>query len=64
MFEITLFHDVHTCSQNVREQDHRQAAPWVVGHLVKRKFAANFTKYLPNNTKQGCVKLFWGRNEL
>ena len=51
MFEVTVFNNVHTCTQDVRDVDHRNASPWVVGHLVKRKLADKTNKYLANNVK-------------
>ena len=51
MFEVTVFNNVHTCSQDVRDVDHRNATPWVVGHLVKRKLADKTNKYVANNAK-------------
>ncbi|KAM6558435.1 hypothetical protein CsatA_003574 [Cannabis sativa] len=45
MFEVTVFHNEHTCSLDSRHADNRQAAPWVVGHLIKNKFKSDGTKY-------------------
>ncbi|KAM6556547.1 hypothetical protein CsatB_003566 [Cannabis sativa] len=45
MFEVTVFHNEHTCSLDSRHADNRQAAPWVVGHLIKNKFRSDGTKY-------------------
>ena len=44
-FEVTVFHNEHTCNLNARQSDHRQAAPWVVGHLIKGKYTQDGTKY-------------------
>ncbi|XP_062103631.1 uncharacterized protein LOC133814721 [Humulus lupulus] len=52
MFEITVYNDVHTCSQEIQEKDHHQVAPWVVGHLTKRKFATDCTRYMANNKRE------------
>ncbi|XP_060964798.1 uncharacterized protein LOC133033758 [Cannabis sativa] len=45
MFEVTVFHNEHTCSLDCRHPDNRQAVPWVVGHLIKNKFKSDGTKY-------------------
>ncbi|XP_060960983.1 uncharacterized protein LOC133031490 [Cannabis sativa] len=45
MFEVTVFHNEHTCSLDSIHADNRQAAPWAVGHLIKNKFKSDGTKY-------------------
>ena len=52
MFEITVYNEVHTFSQEIRDKDHRQASSWVVGHLIKRKFATDGTQYMANNIRE------------
>ena len=56
VFEITVYNSVHTCSLDIREKDNRQAAPWVVGHLIKKKFATDGTGYMPNSIRVDMKK--------
>lgn len=63
MFEVTVFNNVHTCFQDVRDVDHRNAAPWVVGHFVKRKLADKTKSTWPIMLKR-IWKIILGGNEL
>ena len=53
-----MFNNVHTCSQDVRDVDHRNASSWVVGQLVKRKLADKTNKYLANQLKTDMKDYF------
>ncbi|XP_060965405.1 uncharacterized protein LOC115713453 [Cannabis sativa] len=45
MFEVTVFHNEHTCNLDSRHSDHRQAAPWVIGHIIKNKYTSDGSNY-------------------
>ncbi|XP_060972583.1 uncharacterized protein LOC133038440 [Cannabis sativa] len=46
MFEVTVFHNKHTCNLNSRNSYHcTQAAPWVIGYIIKNKYTLDRTNY-------------------
>ncbi|XP_062103219.1 uncharacterized protein LOC133814247 [Humulus lupulus] len=47
MFEVRKFFGEHTCSLDVRHKDHRQASPWLIGHVIRRKFEGDYVNYKP-----------------
>ncbi|XP_062106158.1 uncharacterized protein LOC133817606 [Humulus lupulus] len=49
MFEIVVFLNEHTCSLEFRHKDNRQAAPWVIGHVIKKKYVIDGSNYSPVN---------------
>ncbi|XP_062078413.1 uncharacterized protein LOC133782947 isoform X1 [Humulus lupulus] len=53
-----VYKNVHTCSLEVRQKSHRQAALWVVGHLIKNKYTVDGTSYMANNIKEDMKKIF------
>ena len=58
IFQITVFNNVHTCSLDIRRKDNRQAAPWVVGHLIKNKYLSEGTTYMANDIRADMKKHF------
>ncbi|XP_062100885.1 uncharacterized protein LOC133806813 [Humulus lupulus] len=52
MFEITRFTNKHTCSLDLRHKGHRQAAPWVIGHCIKKKYQTGSNAYMANNIRE------------
>ena len=59
MFEIVVFNSVHTCFLELRHNDNRQAAPWVVGHIIKHRYVVDATKYVAKSI-QGDIKRNYG----
>ncbi|XP_062089321.1 uncharacterized protein LOC133795877 [Humulus lupulus] len=49
MFEVRKFFGEHTCSLDVRHKDHRQASPWLIGHVIRRKFEGDNVNYKPRS---------------
>ncbi|XP_062075264.1 uncharacterized protein LOC133779305 [Humulus lupulus] len=49
MFEVRKFFGEHTCSLDVRNKDHRQASPWLIGHVIRRKFEGDNVNYKPRS---------------
>ncbi|XP_062081583.1 uncharacterized protein LOC133788119 [Humulus lupulus] len=49
MFEVRKFFGEHTCSLDVRHKDHRQASPWLIGHVIRRKFEGDDVNYKPRS---------------
>ncbi|XP_062112887.1 uncharacterized protein LOC133824042 [Humulus lupulus] len=49
MFEVRKFFGEHTCSLDVRHKDHRQASPWLIGHIIRRKFEGDDVNYKPRS---------------
>ncbi|KAM6569213.1 hypothetical protein CsatB_017198 [Cannabis sativa] len=45
MFEVTVFHNEHTCNLDSRHSDHCQEATWVIGHIIKNKSTSDGSKY-------------------
>jgi hypothetical protein len=58
MFTISKFSPDHTCTLELRHKDHRQAAPWVVGHVIKKKYANDGAPYLPNNIIKDMKEIY------
>ncbi|XP_062085382.1 uncharacterized protein LOC133791471 [Humulus lupulus] len=56
MFEVTVFHNEHTCNLNSRNSDHRQAAPWVIGRIIKEKYTSVGTKYMAKDIQSDMFK--------
>lgn len=56
MFEIRRFVDAHSCSLEIRHKDNRQAAPWVIGHCIKRKYTSHEPNYLPRSIISDFVR--------
>ncbi|XP_062103123.1 uncharacterized protein LOC133814142 [Humulus lupulus] len=49
MFEVRKFFGEHTCSLDVRHKDHRHASPWIIGHVIRRKFEGDNVNYKPRS---------------
>ncbi|XP_062103698.1 uncharacterized protein LOC133814801 [Humulus lupulus] len=49
MFEVRKLFGEHTCSLDVRHKDHRQASPWLIGHVIRRKFEGDNVNYKPRS---------------
>ncbi|XP_024993300.1 uncharacterized protein LOC112527050 isoform X2 [Cynara cardunculus var. scolymus] len=58
MFRITSYRGEHACSLAVGVKDHRQAAPWIVGHLIKNKYVNEGTSYLANDIRGDMKKQY------
>ncbi|XP_062112586.1 uncharacterized protein LOC133823751 [Humulus lupulus] len=56
MFEVTVFHNEHTCNLDSRNSDHRQAALWVIGHIIKEKYTSDGTKYMEKDIQRDMFK--------
>ncbi|XP_062118208.1 uncharacterized protein LOC133831813 [Humulus lupulus] len=56
MFEVTVFHNEHTCNLDSRNSDHCQAAPWVIGHIIKEKYTSDGTKYMAKDIQRDMFK--------
>ncbi|XP_060968443.1 uncharacterized protein LOC133035997 [Cannabis sativa] len=56
MFEVSTFHNVHTCSLDLRGKDNRQASPLIVSHLIKDKFATDGSDHLASNIRKSMHK--------
>ncbi|XP_062086202.1 uncharacterized protein LOC133792313 [Humulus lupulus] len=48
-FEVRKFFGEHTCSLDVRHKDHCQASPWLIGHVIRRKFEGDNVNYKPRS---------------
>ncbi|PON51994.1 hypothetical protein PanWU01x14_212370, partial [Parasponia andersonii] len=55
MFEVQRYMPEHTCSLAIRHKDNRQAAPWVIGYCIKRKYT-NLTN--PNYAPRSIIDDF------
>ena len=42
----------------MRQKDYCLATPWVIGHLIKNKYAVDGTGYMANNIKEYMKKKF------
>ncbi|XP_062100085.1 uncharacterized protein LOC133805956 [Humulus lupulus] len=49
MLEVRKFFGEHTCSLDVRHKDHHQASPWLIGHVIRRKFEGDNVNYKPRS---------------
>ena len=47
MFEVRRFVSEHTYTLALRQKDNRQAALWVIGACIKRKYMSHNYNYLP-----------------
>ncbi|ERM93428.1 hypothetical protein AMTR_s03969p00000420, partial [Amborella trichopoda] len=56
MFEVSTFHNVHTCSLDLRGKDNRQASPVIVAHLIKDKFTTDGSDQLPSDIRKSMHK--------
>ncbi|KAM6588024.1 hypothetical protein CsatA_010629 [Cannabis sativa] len=56
MFEVSQFHNVHTCSLDLRGKDNRQASPLIVAHLIKDKFAMDDSDHLASDIRKSMHK--------
>ncbi|XP_060960754.1 uncharacterized protein LOC133031292 [Cannabis sativa] len=56
MFEVSTFHNVHTCSLDLRRKDNRQASPLIVAHLIKDKFATDGSDHLASDIRKSMHK--------
>ncbi|XP_030505193.2 uncharacterized protein LOC115720176 [Cannabis sativa] len=56
MFEVSTFHNVHTCSLDLRGKDNCQASPLIVAHLIKDKFATDGSDQLPSDIRKSMHK--------
>ncbi|XP_060969749.1 uncharacterized protein LOC133036977 [Cannabis sativa] len=56
MFEVSTFHNVHTCSLDLRGKDNRQASPLIVAHLIKDKFATDGSDHLASDIRKSMHK--------
>ncbi|KAM6596350.1 hypothetical protein CsatA_006874 [Cannabis sativa] len=48
MFEVTVFHNEHTCNLDSRHSDHQQAAMWTIDHIIKNKYTSDGSNYKKN----------------
>lgn len=58
MFEITAYVSEHTCSTDLRQKDHRQAAPWVVARLIKNNLPPDGNNYMVKNVQEDIKKQY------
>ncbi|KAM6569715.1 hypothetical protein CsatB_017700 [Cannabis sativa] len=56
MFEMSTFHNVHTCSRDLRGKDNCQASPLIVAHLIKEKFATDGSNHLASDIRKSIHK--------
>ncbi|XP_060965349.1 uncharacterized protein LOC133034307 [Cannabis sativa] len=56
MFEVSTFHNVHTCSLDLRGKDNHQASPLIVAHLIKDKFATDSSNHLASDIRKSMHK--------
>lgn len=49
MFEVSVYVSTHTCSIDAPASGQLQAAPWIVGHVIKHKYSLQSTSYTPRN---------------
>ena len=49
MFDAQVFVFEHTYTLALRHKDNRQAAPWVIGVCIRRKYMSHNHNYLPKS---------------